>query len=299
MHTSVQRHESDMGWWEHARRAPHPALRPFVRRYAGFQESTGVPLRRREMPGGELELIISFGPLWRITLGGPRASTPGWCGSFTGGMHDGYVLSEHQGTAHGVQVGLTPAGAQALLGVPPGELTRMVVVLEDLLGPAAAELEERLVEAPGWAARFDLLDDVLGGWLADARCTSPDVARAWRRLEETHGSVPIGALTEELRCSRRHLAAAFREQIGLPPKTCARLLRFQRVVGRLRQEGAVRWADIAHECGYYDQPHFNRDFRQFAGITPSEFLAGLLPAGAGVAAEPEITSVQDAQRAAA
>ena len=99
--------------------------------------------------------------------------------------------------------------------------------------------------------------------MLDAPPVAPELEWAWRRLMETGGGVPVGALAQELGRSRRHLAASFREQIGMPPKALARLLRFERAVERLR--GGADLAELALDCGYYDQAHFNRDFRQFAG----------------------------------
>ena len=84
----------------------------------------------------------------------------------------------------------------------------------------------------------------------------------------------------------------------MPPKLIGRVLRFERVTERLAREGVARWTDVALDCGYYDQSHFNRDFREFAGITPSEYMASLLPGGGGIAAD-EVTSVQDLTAAAA
>ena len=85
-------------------------------------------------------------------------------------------------------------------------------------------------------------------------------------------------------CSRRHLAAQFREHVGLPPKLLARILRFDRVIALLRHAEPERWAEVAYDCGYYDQAHFNRDFRQFAGSTPGAFLASRMPDAGGFAA---------------
>ena len=55
----------------------------------------------------------------------------------------------------------------------------------------------------------------------------------------------------------------------MPPKPLARILRFERAAARLRQGAAL--ADAALDSGYYDQAHFNRDFRAFAGVTPTEY----------------------------
>ena len=110
----------------------------------------------------------------------------------------------------------------------------------------------------------------------------PAVELAWRRLRDSHGGAGVAELAGELGCSRRHLSKRFGAELGLPPKALARVLRFERAVALLRAGGEL--ADVAFTCGYYDQPHFNRDFRELAGTTPSDFLARALPAGSGTAA---------------
>jgi AraC-like DNA-binding protein len=91
----------------------------------------------------------------------------------------------------------------------------------------------------------------------------------------------VNELAGELGCSRRHLARSFGSELGLPPKALARVLRFEHAVGLMRSGREL--ADVAYSCGYYDQPHFNRDFRALAGTTPSDYLARALPEGSGIA----------------
>ena len=279
-------------------RTPHAGLGPHIRRYSGYQEYSTGPFRRREPATADAVLIISFGPSIDVFYPEKPACAGQRCRSFFAGLDDGPALTEYAGSQHGVQVDLTPLGAHMLLGVPMHEVAGRVVELDDLLGADGRRLVERLYDAPGWAARFDLLDAAIAKRLGESRPPSPDVAWAWSRLRGTRGGVSVGTLTEELGCSRRHLARRFREQVGMPPKLIGRVLRFERVTARLAREGVARWADVALDCGYYDQSHFNRDFREFAGITPSEYMASLLPGGGGIAAD-EVTSVQDLTAAAA
>jgi AraC-like DNA-binding protein len=85
----------------------------------------------------------------------------------------------------------------------------------------------------------------------------------------------------------------FRDGVGLPPKAVARVRRFERVTRTLGARSGHAIAEIAYECGYADQAHLNRDFRAFAGTTPTFYAARLLPDGAGVAAG-DFPNVQDA-----
>jgi AraC-like DNA-binding protein len=252
---------------------PDPRLRPHVVDYMGYVERTGRPVRRREIPLDHVSLILELGPPLLVFDAADPDGPSRPATTFVAGLHDSFALWGHDGEMWGVEVRFTPLGAHTFFRLAMHELANGVVSLEDVLGAEARRLAERLAEAPTWNARFALLDAAIAARVADARPVSPSIAWAWRRLVDTSGTAPVGALASELGCSRRHLATGFREQVGLPPKTVARILRFRRAVELLQGSEPGRWAEIAHRCGYYDQAHFNRDFKQLAGHTPTEFLS--------------------------
>jgi AraC-like DNA-binding protein len=155
-------------------------------------------------------------------------------------------------------------------------LAHRVVELDDVLGREADRLAQRLYHASTWPARFRVLDDTILGSIGDAPEPSSGVTWAYHRLLATAGRVRVGALASELGWSRKRLAARFREEVGLPPKSLARVLRFRRAV-RLLERDDRSLAELALDCGYFDQAHLNRDFRSFAGSTPTELLARSRP----------------------
>jgi AraC-like DNA-binding protein len=275
------RHSSELGRWELALAEPAPRLRPHVLSYCGYDEETVAFSRRREPATAQAVLILGFGAPIEVSF--PRRGELMRAAAFVSGPSDSHALVDSFGSQRGVQVDLTPLGAYLLLGLPMREVSNRTVALEDVLGPEAAMLPERLHDANGWQARFAILDELLARRLSRGCPASPDVAWAWQRLVEMDGRLRIGGLAEELRCSRRHLAARFDEQVGLPPKTLARILRFRRA-SRLLRAGPYRLAEIAFDCGYYDQAHLNRDFRELAGIAPTELESMLLPDAGGIAA---------------
>jgi methylphosphotriester-DNA--protein-cysteine methyltransferase len=108
--------------------------------------------------------------------------------------------------------------------------------------------------------------------------------------------VPIGRVAEEVGWSHKHLITRFRRQVGLRPKTAARLVRFDGVLGRLDGRQPLDWGLVAREAGYADQAHLIRDFHQFTGTTPTEFVARTTPPdGDG---ERQVDFVQDVVAAA-
>jgi AraC-like DNA-binding protein len=242
--------------------APSPALLGRVTGYYGFRESTPGPMRRREGPGRNVVLLVSFGQEWLIN--GHRLT------SFAAGLHDRQVRTEHAGDSFGMQIDLAPPAAHMLFELPLHGLVNRAVPLDDVLREPF--LAERLHDAARWSERFRLLDEILARRLAGARPASPGVVWAWRRLLETDGRVAIGALARELGWSRKRIVSRFREEVGLRPKAAARLLRFERARAFAEQATSPDWARIALECGYYDQSHLSNDFRAVTGRTPATFF---------------------------
>jgi AraC-like DNA-binding protein len=283
--THVVYPHSDLGRWEMVIREPDPRLRAYIQSYQGYIESTTGWMRRLEPPSTTVVLIIGLGPALGVIdpRDQGRDDAAADHTSFVSGLYDSYVLIEARGTwQSGIQVNFTPLGAYQFLHLPMHLLSNRVIELDDLLGLVARRLVERLRETPSWEARFALLDAFISTRLAQGRAPTASVAWAWHKLHQADGCLGIGALAAELGCSQKHLITQFHEQIGLPPKTLARILRFTHALRHLEHSKGVRWSEIALECGYYDQAHFIRDFRAFTGSAPGDFLARRLPDGWGI-----------------
>jgi AraC-like DNA-binding protein len=265
-------HHREAGRWEMWTVAPPDALRPYVTLYCGYQELV-APGRRIEVPHPDVVLVIGLGSTLRVV--DPRRPADATIErlAFTAGVHDAYVFTESIQPTRGLQINFTPIGAHLLFRVPMDSLANRVVALDDIFGAESRRLTERLQEAPTWARRFDILDEVIGKRVTTARAPNALAVRASHVLRATRGAASIGRLARNLECSQRHLIATFREAIGVTPKTYGRIVRFDHAVKQLRRPDGARWAEIADASGYYDQAHLIRDFHEFAGLTPGEFLA--------------------------
>jgi AraC-like DNA-binding protein len=263
---------------EHAVWQPGPALRPFVSWAVGYRQAGVAPAVHRGLPSPWLTMIVTLDEPLVIARHPDPGQSGGTYDFLLGGLHTAPALVTHAGAQGGIQLGLTPAGARALLGLPAAELASIDVEAGEVLGRLAGEVRERVLAAADWAGRFAVLERFLIAQAGAARVPAPrpEVSYAWDRLQRSCGAVSVAALAAETGWSARHLGEQFRAETGLTPKAGARVVRFDRARRRLLARSAagdrVVLAAFAAECGYYDQAHLARDFRALAGCPPSALL---------------------------
>ncbi|GAB08169.1 putative AraC family transcriptional regulator [Gordonia araii NBRC 100433] len=189
-----------------------------------------------------------------------------------GGMHLRPVTIHHDGTQIGIALGLDPAAARTLFGVPAGELWSTNIELD----AAAPGLARRLYDETG-AVPHEQRAAVAKRIVAEvARSSSsppanPDAEHAWRVIQQTRGAITVAELVERSGWSARRLTGVFTAEYGAGPKQAARLARFDHARERLEAGEAI--AAVAFACGYSDQSHLTREFTAIAGHPPREFLA--------------------------
>lgn len=258
----------------------HPGLRPYLRSYAGYGEAVTSPYEARVVPSGRATLLINLAePFSEVRRLGVPDGVSGNIGSLVVGLEDRPATCVHPGGQEAIRVEFTPLGAYRLFGMPMSELTNLAVGIQDVLGPEAGTLVERLASSPDWAARFDLLDAALLARLGRGPEPAPEVGHAWRLLSGSAGAIPISCIAAEVGWSQGYLIRRFTQQIGLTPKGAARILRFRHAVALLNR-GAASLTEISTACGFYDQAHLNREFRAIAGTTPGQMVAARRVEGA-------------------
>lgn len=257
---------------------PSAALAPYVDRYVGYRQDRLTAGTHQGLPSRSMTLVISLADPIRMLSMPDRRIAPQAFSGLIGGLHAGPVTIAADRFQFGIHVDLTPWAAGALLGHPAGVLASGVYDVADVLGPRGIELIERIRAAADWASRFAALDQVLGAAnTARAWTPPPEVAQAWTALVRTGGRVPVAQLARHVGWSRRHLGERFRQELGLAPKAAGRVIRFQRSHRALAQPERPGLAEIAAVCGYSDQAHLTREWRDLAGQTPTAWLAAELP----------------------
>ncbi len=251
--------------------APHPSLRPLVRCLWTLESDTTAPPAAPEpiFPDGRVELVVHLADRFQqLDPSGVAVLQPA---GFVAGQLRGPFLVRPTGRVATVGVRFRSAGAALFFRLPLDELTGRVVPLERLWGTEGRFLPEALAAAAPGPERVQLLQSALLRRLKSTPARDPLVEIAVARLHSVGNGLEVATVARELGVSRRHLVRRFRARVGLAPKEFARIARFQRVLACLRG-GRPDWAQVALDCGYYDQPHLCRDFKHFSGLSPVAFL---------------------------
>jgi AraC-like DNA-binding protein len=177
-----------------------------------------------------------------------------------------------------IGISFKPGGFAAFAGDAVDRFSNLSIPLEAAWGAASLTLRGRLREADDIRTRFRIIETFLIERLAV--CATPQ-ANARRQLVgfalSSFGHAPaittVRQVARSTGLSERRFSQVFREEVGLSPKVWCRIQRFQRAVRLLHSGADVPWAELALDCGFYDQSHFANEFRAFSGVDATTYSA--------------------------
>ena len=162
------------------------------------------------------------------------------------------------------------SGFYGLFRLAMDELADQAYDARSIVGPELSEVEQKLAEASSFEERVRFANDFLLRRLT----VRPDavIAPTANRILLRRGALRVGNAAAEAGIGVRQFERRFRQQVGLPPKLYARIVRFSAALEAKLHEPQRLWTDIAHAFGYHDQMHMIRDFEIFAGESPTAFM---------------------------
>ena len=248
----------------------HPALAPYVKCVWSLESDRPIhdSARERILPDSCVELVFHFHDPFRSHFAnGESALQPR---SFVVGQMNRFLEIEPAGRAGLVAVRFLARGAYLFFHRPLREVAAGVVDLADLWPDRAGEWTDRIAAASSMPARVRLVEQLLLGLLSRNGRTEPAVDRALQIIEASRGRVRVDDLAAEIGVSCRHLRRTFDRAVGLSPKEFARVSRFLGALQLLTAGNHRSLTDVALDCGFFDQAHFNHEFRELAGMSPGD-----------------------------
>ncbi len=258
-------------------RIPAPPLTEFVRSLWYARVPQAPHARERVLPTGCVQVIVNLArdflldcPEGKADLRMPPALVVG--------ARSVYEIVDTSDMAELIGIVFEPGGFGLFAADPVDLFSNRTIDLEAVWGATTRGLRDRLRELPTPQAKLACLEGFLAERVAP-RLTrhgplrSGEVAFALHAFAGEPGAATVREVARKIGWSERRFSQVFREEVGLAPKTWSRVQRFQRVVRQLHAGCEVRWAELALDCGYYDQSHFANEFRAFSGIDATTYSA--------------------------
>jgi AraC-like DNA-binding protein len=254
------------------------------------------------LPSGRAQLVFALHEMPIAYRPTASSRSVAWTGSLVHGPQSSYYIGgpKPAGTVAGVSFRAGCAGA--VLGTPASELADQHVRLDVLWGRPARELHERLLESSESGepeAVFRIIERYLCARIRAPLLMHPAVAHA---LTSSWLSARVSDIQREAGYSARHFIALFNASVGVTPKHYYRIQRFNEVARGLASTSEIALADVAAAAGYSDQAHLTREFREFAGVPPTQYrgrfdspLHHPMPAGIAASAKSKFFKTSSAR----
>jgi AraC-like DNA-binding protein len=249
---------------------PAPPLDTLVACFWYSERAAPLSTDEQMLPTGTAHIVFPLHDLpMTCRAGSPASDVIHWQRGIVHGPQSRFYLSGPKPAGRAVGIALNPGAAGAILGVPAMELAGQHVTMDALWGRRAEVIYERLCEAGDSTDVFRILEQELLALLKRPLLIHPAVAHAIARAKRPR--IRVDDIRRELELSPRHFINLFHKAVGLTPGRYYRVTRFARVLRAIAQNGPRDLAGIAFEAGYADQSHLIREFREHAGMTPTQY----------------------------
>ena len=237
--------------------------------FKGFRPDHSM---ERVVPTGHLFIIFELDGFTRHTFNNATLKPNGdFRKVWISGMHKDYLsISAHQ-ESEMLVVQFKTSGAYPFLQIPIVTLNNRVVNGQEILGTEILEVREKLLATTNSIEKFKIVEAWLLGGFDASKSTPQEIISVLGQLKSkpiTDGKEIIASYPN----SQKHLIDQFKKYFGLTPKVFHRIFRFNEILKQIQDKKLLNWAAIAYEFGYADQSHFIKEFKEFSGFNPQEYI---------------------------
>ncbi len=252
---------------------PCKALQPFVECYWILESDQPSLIRSGDqvLPYCYPEIGFIYGDDYRFYSSEKKSEL--MPKSFVAGQFCQSYYLEPTGVTGVIGIKFKPNGLFDLFQIPMTLFTNKIIDFAEVAGEEAHTITEQIITNPPNNRRIEIIEAYLMKKLMNRKSQLDYMQRTVSMIMESIGNITVKELASKLNISDRQIERKFKEQIGISPKMFSRLTRINYVFKLLRTSPELNWQDVIFLCGYYDQAHFIRDFKEISGESPNVFLS--------------------------
>lgn len=237
--------------------------------YKGFKPDHSI---ERVVPTGHLFIIVELDGFERNTFDNESLKPNGtYTNVWVSGMHKNYLsISAHQDSEMLV-IQFKPNGAYPFLKIPVNQLNNKVVSAQDIFGNTILKLRNQILKTKSGSGKFKIVES----WLLkqfDEKMSAPKEITSVLEQILSKPIIDNQEIIASYSISQKHLIHQFKKYFGLTPKVFHRIVRFNEILKQIQNKNQLKWTDITYEFGYSDQSHFIKEFKEFSGFNPQEYI---------------------------
>lgn len=193
---------------------------------------------------------------------------------FFSGLQDHFINAHIKlhGRVHILGVCFLPEGFFPFLKIPVSEFKNQMVGTREVGFKLATTIREKLMEAPNIAERLNILEDELAKLFCSNCGTSESFRQVFNALKNVDSPLLLSEFCQQNSIGMRTLERMYNKHVGISAKSFITLNRFQNSLNQILRSDYSKLSDVAFDNGYFDQMHFIKDFKRFAGNTPKGFV---------------------------
>ncbi len=178
-----------------------------------------------------------------------------------------------------LQIIFQPGAFYKLTGIPMNEINNLYLSADEVLGPEIKFINEQLFHANDYQQMVGIVNAYVLDLIHKQKKRDHKAELVFSHLLHSNGACSLDQLASNACLSVKQFERYSKDRVGVSPKLFARLIRFDHAFRLKNANPELDWLSIAVQCNYYDYQHLVRDYKDFTGLSPTQFHALQTPEG--------------------
>jgi len=238
--------------------------------FKGFMPDHSI---ERVVPTGHLFILFELDGITRHTYNNKTLKPNGsFSKVWISGIHKNYLSISAPQDSEMFVIQFKPTGAYPFIHQPIDTLNNLVTDAQKILGNEILEIHNRILIAGSSKRKFKIVEGWLSKRYREEKCADTELLDVFDKLSKEPIIKYQNAISEYPK-TQKHLIVQFKKYFGLTPKSFQRIFRFNEILTQIQGKEQINWSQITYNWGYTDQSHFIKEFKEFSGFNPQEFIA--------------------------